>query len=230
MKRPIMIFIILTFLATGNVFARDFEVEHEHLLRNCKGKLAFGDTSVEYITGNKDDARTWKYENIQQLAIAPGKISILTYNTTKIEFGADRVFNFKVLAGIPDDQFRKEMEIKLSRPLVSSIVPEHINMHLSIPVRHRLFMSDTQGVLEFGEDYIVYRAEKQKDSKVWRYDELLSLGSTGPFQLRLGALQKTGGEYGEEKNYVFDLKRQLVPGEYDFIWEKINRRKIESGR
>ena len=49
------------------------------------------------------------------------------------------------------------------------------------------------------------------------------MGSTGPFQLRIGALQKTGGEYGEEKNYVFDLKRRLTSEEYDFIWEKINR-------
>jgi hypothetical protein len=230
MKKSMMMSLIFIFLIAPNALAWNFDVEHEHLLRNCKGKLVFGDTTVEYIAGNKEDARIWKYENIQQLAIAPAKISILTYNTTKIEFGADRVFNFKVIAGIPDDQFRKDMETRLSRPLVSSILPEHINMHFSIPARHRLFMSDSQGVLEFGEDYVIYRAEKQKDSQAWRYDELLSLGSTGPFQLRLGALQKTGGEYGEEKNYVFDLKRQLVPEEYDFIWEKINRRKIESGR
>jgi len=43
---------------------------------------------------------------------------------------------------------------------------------------------------------------------------------SSPFQLRIRALQKTGGEYGEEKNYVFGLKRRLAPAEYDFIWVK----------
>jgi hypothetical protein len=230
MKRPAMIFFILTFLATGNGFAQTFEVEHDHLWGSCKGKLVFGDTKVEYITKDREDARTWNYEDIQQLAIAPGRISVLTYHTRKVEFGADQVFNFKIISGVLNDPFRKEMENKLTRPLVSGIIPEQMNLHFSIPARHRLFLSDSQGVLEFGDDHVVYRSAKPGKSYVWRYEELLSLGSTGPFQLRLGALQKTGGEYGEEKNYVFDLKRQLAPEEYDFIWGKINRRKIGSGR
>ncbi len=43
----------------------------------------------------------------------------------------------------------------------------------------------------------------------------------------MGTLQKTGGEYGEEKNDAFDLKRQIAPGEHAFIWNKINLPKIE---
>lgn len=224
MRRWTVVLFAFSFLAAGNARAETFQVEHDHLWRSCKGKLVFGDTTVEYVAGKKEHSRIWKYEDIQQLAIAPGEISILTYDTRKIEFGADQTFNFKLLSGTLSDKFRQEIEKKLTHPLVSSVVPEQIKVKFSILARHRLFLDDSQGILEFGEDIIVYRSGKPKGSRVWRYEELLSIGSTGPFQLRLGALQKTGGEYGEEKNYVFDLKRRLTSEEYDFVWEKIHIR------
>jgi hypothetical protein len=224
MRRFIPIILTCSFLIAGNAWAETFQVEHTHFWRSCKGSLVFGDKTVEYIADKKEHSRSWKYEDIQQLAIAPGRISILTYNVRKIEFGADQAFNFKLVSGALSDQFRMEIAGKLTHPIVSGIVPEIINVRFSIPARHRLFLNDSQGILEFGEEYIIYRSAEAKDSKLWRYDELLSIGSTGPFQLRLGALQKTGGEYGEEKNYVFDLKRQMTSEEYDFIWGKINRR------
>jgi hypothetical protein len=214
------------FPAFANAQIATFTVEHDHLWRSCKGELVFGDATVEYSTPNAEHARAWKYEDIQQLEIGPERISILTYNVRKIELGADQSFNFKVLSGRLTDEFRRQLEAKLSRPLVSSIIPDATAARYTIPARHRKFLDDSQGMLELGEEYVIYRADKPTDSRVWRYDELLSVGSTGPFQLRLGAVKKTGGEYGEEKNYVFDLKRKLEPEEYDFIWEKIHRPKI----
>ena len=109
---------------------------------------------------------------------------------------------------------------------MSGIVPEKIDAALFHSGSPQTVSERSQGILEFGEETIVYRSDEPRNSRIWRYDELLSMGSTGPFQLRLGALQKTGGEYGEEKNYVFDLKRRMTSEEYDFVWEKINRRTI----
>lgn len=227
MKRWALIFLVLVFPAlAGESNAQTFEVEHDHFWRSCKGTLTFSDDAVEYTTKKKDHRRSWKYMDIQQLAIAPGRITVLGYHSRKVDFGADQAFNFKVLSGTLDDQFRKMMEIKLARPLVSSILPEPKDVQFSIPVRHKEFWGDSQGILEFGAEYVIYRSANPKASGVWKYEELLSMGSTGPFQLRLGALQKSGGEFGEEKNYVFDLKRRLTPDEYDFLWEKINRPKI----
>jgi hypothetical protein len=224
MKRFIMICLVGSCLIALDAWAETFQVEHAHVWRSCKGKLVFGDKSVEYFADKKEHARTWKYEDIQQLAILPNRVSILTYETRKADLGTDQVFNFKLLSGKIDDKFRQEIAAKLARPIVSGIVPEKTEARFAIPARHRLFLNDSQGVLEFGEEYIVYRASESGNSRIWRYEELLALGSTGPFQLRLGALQKTGGAYGEEKNYVFDLKRRMKSEEYDFIWEKINRR------
>ncbi len=201
-----------------------FQVEHNHLFSKCWGQLIFDDTKVEYRTDKKEHARVWKYEDIQQIELAEDRISVLTYHDRKIEFGADQSFDFKLLNGKVSDEFRRQLAAKLARPMVSSIIPAPGQARYTIPVRHRRFMNDSEGTLEVGDDSIVYRAGDPKDSGIWRYAELLSVGSTGPFQLRLGALKKTEGEYGEEKNYVFDLKRRLTEEEYDFIWTKIYRR------
>ena len=93
------------------------------LLGGCKGKLVFGDTTANLFLKSKEHSHVWKYEDIQQLAIAPGRISILTYETRKIEFGTDQAFNFKVLSG--NGQIgSKEKGRKLSRPVVSGVMPE----------------------------------------------------------------------------------------------------------
>jgi hypothetical protein len=51
-------------------------------------------------------------------------------------------------------------------------------------------------------------------------------GFPGPYQLRLTSMDRTQGETGAERNFVFSLKQKLQPAIYDFIWWKINGPKI----
>jgi len=227
MKRWIAILVFLISSATGAAADdRTFRVEHKHLWKSCTGELIFGESAVTYRTSKPKHSREWKYGDIQQLEIAKDRVVILTYDARKRELGRDQSFRFKILEGTPDEALRGKMEEKLARPLISAILPEDAEIRFSIPARHRLFMGGAQGALEFSEDYVLFRAERDVYSRVWRYDELLSLGNTGPFRLRLGVLEKTGGEFGEEKPYNFDLKRRPTDAELDFLWEKINRRHL----
>ena len=41
-------------------------------------------------------------------------------------------------------------------------------------------------------------------------------------------MERTQGEHGAEKNFIFDLKRRLDPDVYDFLWGKINLPRINS--
>jgi hypothetical protein len=138
MKRFAVIILVTALLLAVTAQAQTFQAQHDHAWRSCKGKLVFDDRTVAYISDKKEHSRTWKYEDIQQLAILPDRISILTYDSKKMALGADQVFNFKLLSGKPGDQFRQKMTAKLSRPLVSGIVPEEIEARFIIPARHRL--------------------------------------------------------------------------------------------
>jgi len=209
MMRILATFLTFSFLAVPGAMAATFQVRHDHLLGSCTGDLVFTDAAVEYRASKTGHARAWKYEDIQQLELTPERISILTYEGRKFEPG-DRSFHFKVLAGEVNEAFRRDMENRLTRPLVSSVIPEQAHARYTIPARRRRFRGGgSQGVLEFGERYLVYRAADAKDSQIWRYDDLQSIGTTGPFQLRVD-------------NQVFDLKRRLRTEEYDFLWDKVN--------
>ena len=145
MKRVCSIFAAMFLLAAIDAAAVTFQVAHLHFWGSCRGKLVFSDTRVEFLPEEKRHAHAWNYQDIQQLALAQDRISILTYTRTKTKLGADRVFKFKLLSGKVDEQFRNELEKKLPRPLVSSVVPEKIQVQFVIPVRHRLFLADSRG-------------------------------------------------------------------------------------
>jgi hypothetical protein len=106
--------------------------------------------------------------------------------------------------------------------MVSALIPASIKAIYEIPVKHQHVFGGCQGTLGIGDQYVVYRTSNKSHSRVWRYEDLSSIGSTGPFQLGLSTLERTGGEYGSEKNYIFDLKHRLDPTAYDFIWWKLN--------
>jgi len=200
-----------------------FQVKHDHGIRSCRGELVFRDDGVEYVTSHKKDARTWKYVDIQQLGLKSDKrISVVTYEDRKLQFGKDKLFNFELTAGSIPPALAGALQTRLTKPLVSAVIPELRAAKYELPVKHQHALGGCQGSLEIGEHEIVYKTSHSSDSRIWRYDQLTSIGSTGPFQLRLSSMERTGGEYGAEKNFIFDLKRRLDPEIYDFLWKRVN--------
>ncbi len=206
-----------------------FPVEHKHALRSCKGELVFKEDMVEYATPHKDHARIWKYQDIQQLGLlGPKDITVLTYEDQKIKFGKDRGFHFKVTAGEITPSLWAYLETKVTKPLVSAVLPAQITPRFQISVKHLRGWGGNQGVLEISDQHVIYRTDAKNDSRVWRYENISSLGSTGPFQLRLTTMERVNGEYGGEKNFVFDLKERLNEEAYDFVWWKLNGPRIST--
>ena len=151
---------------------------------------------------------------------------VLTYRDRLRYLGKDQRFDFEV-KGKVDDSLRAYLEERLTRPLVSSVLPQESVVRYRIPAKHHRTIRGTQGVLEFSDRHVVYRTEDQTDSRIWQYEDLLSVGSTGPYQLRITAMERTGGEYGGGRNFVFALKEKLPERVYDFLWNKINRPRID---
>ena len=214
--------------AFGPAFAETrLAVKHDHLFGSCKGQLIFDDEAVRYETEHAKHTRQWKYQDIQQIGLEPKKVTLLTYEDRLIYLGKDAEFSLALLEGQVDDSLRAFLENKVARPLVSSVLPATTEARYRIPVKHRKGLGGTQGALELSDQYVLYRTAAKSDSRIWRYDELLSVGSTGPFQLRITAIEHAGAGYGDGKNFVFELKQRLPEQAYDFLWNKINRPRID---
>jgi hypothetical protein len=206
-----------------------FPVQHSRLLRDRTGELIFGETGIEYRTKEKGDARAWKYEDIQQLGLlSPKELTIVTYEDSKWKLGKDLFYRFEITAGEITPALWSQLQAKLKRPVVSALIPPDIAAKFSIPVKHLRGFSGTQGVLEIGDEYVIYKTSVPKDSRIWRYQDISSVGTTGPYQIRLTSMDRAEGESGGERNFVFSLKERLAPEAYDFIWWKINGPQISS--
>lgn len=205
-------------------------VRHDHLLGSCRGELVFGQEAVEYRTAHTKHARTWKYEDIQQLGfLGPASIALLTYEDARWMLGKDRSFRFELLDGEIPAALVAALRDRLSRPLVSALLPADTGAKYRIAAKHLKGFGGTSGILEIGEDAVAYRTEAKGDSRLWRYRDIVSIGTTGPYQLRLMAMDRVDGEFAGERNFVFSLKERLGEEIYDFLWWKINGPKVSSG-
>jgi hypothetical protein len=200
-----------------------FPVRHSRLLWDRTGELILGETGIEYRTEDKGDARTWKYEDIQQLGLlSPKELTVITYEDSKWKLGKDLFYRFKITAGEITPTLWIQLQTKLKRPVVSALIPPGITPKYTIPVKHLRGFSGTQGMLVVGDEYIIYKTTVPKDSRIWRYSDISSVGTTGPYQLRLTSMDRAENESGGDRNFVFSLKERLSPEAYDFIWWKIN--------
>lgn len=200
-----------------------FPVQHKRLLRDRKGELIVGETGIEYRAQDKKDARSWKYEDIQQIGLlGPKEITILSYEDSKWKAGKDLFYRFEITSGEMTPDLYARLQARLTRPLVSAIIPSGISPKFQVPAKHLIGFRGTQGVLEIGEETVIYRTDAPKDSRTWRYQDISSVGTTGPFQLRFTAFDRAEGEFGGERNFVFSLKERLSSEAYDFVWWKIN--------
>jgi hypothetical protein len=232
MTSKIVYFCLGWLLVAGSAISAEefrFPVRHDHAFGSCRGELVFRADGVDFITPEKKHARTWKYEDIQQIGLlSPQEIVILTYEDKKWELGRDRDYRFQVTQGTITPSFYTMLQARVTRPLVSALFPPEITPAYRIPVKHERGFSGTQGTLEVSDQCILYRTDTHGDSRIWRYEDIASIGTTGPYQLRLTSMDRVQGEFGGERNFVFTLKRKLDPEIYDFLWWKINGPQISS--
>jgi hypothetical protein len=219
----------LLFCSTLQAQEVRFPVRHHRLLKGRTGELIFGETGVEYRAKEKKYARSWKYEDIQQLGLlSPKELTILTYEDSKWKLGKDLFYRFEITTGEITPALWAQLQARLTRPVVSALIPPDIVPKFTIQVKHLRGFRGTQGTLEIADQYVIYKTDAPKDSRIWRYQDISSIGTTGPYQLRLTSMERVEGEFGGERNFVFSLKERLAPEAYDFIWWKINGSQISS--
>jgi hypothetical protein len=189
-----------------------FAVRHEHLNGGCAGEMTVDENGVSF-TGAKKHAWNWKYEDIQELRLAPGSIHILTYKDSKLRLGEDRGYNFT--GKIPAEELYAFLKARMDQRFVAAVGQAIDLPSWSLPVKHLRPVVGSEGTLEFGADAVVYSTSARGESRTWRYSDIDSIGSSGEFQLTITTL---------EKGFNFQLKQPITEARYNQLWLQIEKK------
>jgi hypothetical protein len=165
------------------------------------------------FTGAKKHAWSWKYEDIQQLRLAPESIYILTYQDSKLRLGEDREYNFT--GSIPAGKLYTLLKDRMDQRFVAAVGQAIGLPTWSLPVKHLRPVIGSEGTLSFGADAIVYSTPARDESRTWRYSDIESIASSGPFQLSITTL---------EKGFNFQLKQPITEARYNDLWLQIEKK------
>ena len=237
-KRTGEFLIILALLAPAS-FAQDlkYDVWHGHSrpphIRKAgnMGTLTITDAGVSFEEKYKNGkpkhphAWRWDYQDIQQLKVAPKSLTVLTYKDNKWKLGADREYEFTLVADKTFEDAYQLLKGRLDQRLVAAI-PDHIARLLwQIPVKHLRRVRGDEGTLQVGPDTIVYQSADKAESRTWRYEDIDNVSSSGPFELTITTFERAKSHYGNSKGFNFELKQRLEEARYDELWLRLNQSK-----
>jgi len=207
------------------VNAAQFPMRHEHRRKGCTGVMTVDDTGVGFA-GPKGHSWKWNYADIQQLQLEPERIRILSYEGSKWRLGVDREFDF---AGTPPYEMLAQIwKDVMDQRFVAALPPQaEVEGVYSIPVKHLKRISGSDGTLAFSDSSIAYAASAPGESRTWRYSDIDSISSSGPYQLTITTFERARTHYGDRKGFNFQLKQPITEARYNEIWLQIERK---SGR
>jgi len=172
------------------------------------------------FSGTRGHAFAWSYDEIQELRLEPRKLHILTYADRRLRRGADREFEFK--GNLPVSELYPLWSRRMDQRFVAEL-PEPAVSGFAIPVKHLKTIRGSEGTLVFGADSVVYSA-RSADSRTWRYSDIDSISSFGPFQLTITTFERARSQYGGRKGFNFELREPISEARYNEIWLQIEKK------
>jgi hypothetical protein len=197
-----------------------------------RGKLTVSDSGIAFEETGKGgkqpkhpQAWRWAYVDIQQLKISPKSLTVLTYKDNAWKFGADRQYDFDLVSKGSFTDAYELLKNRLDQRLVAEIPDKVSPPFWEIPVKHLLRFGGDEGVLQVGSDAIVYKSQKEGESRTWRYEDIENISSSGPFQLTVTTFERAKTHYGDLKGFNFELKQRRDDGRYNDLWLRLNQSK-----
>ena len=196
------------------------------------GNLTISDTGIAFEETGKGGKKPkhpkvwrWAYHDIEQLKISPKSVSVLTYMDNAWKFGADRQYDFDLVSEGTFTDAYDLLNNRLDQRFIAEI-PDKVSQPLwEIPVKHLLRFGGDEGVLTVGSEAVVYKSEKEGESRTWRYEDIENVSSSGPFQLTLTTFERAKSHYGDRKGFNFQLKQRLDEDRYNDLWLRLNHSK-----
>ncbi|MBX9600689.1 MAG: hypothetical protein K2X35_06790 [Bryobacteraceae bacterium] len=218
-----------------------FEVRHQRALLDHPGRITVDDGGLLYeqvltpkqqkkvAKGKKPpklESARWDYQDIQQLWLSPDKLVVVTYKDRKWFLGVDKEFEFYLTA--KDQSFTavyERLKGKLDERFVAALADPAVAVEWEIPVKLLGAVQGSEGVLQIGQDRIVYQTGRKHHSRTWRLEDIENVSTSGPYQLTLTTHERAITHYGGLKGFNFQLKRKLDTGRFERLWKRLNRDK-----
>jgi hypothetical protein len=103
----------------------------------------------------------------------------------------------------------------LDQRFVAALADATFPVQWSVPAKHLLPITGSEGVLSFGADAVSWSTTAKDDSRTWRYQDIANIGSSGPFDFTITTLEKT---------FHFQLKQTLAERRYNELWMEIEKK------
>jgi hypothetical protein len=224
-ERAIAGFLIFGSLAAAETLS--VEVRHRHLHGGAEGTLSISADSVAFVEKSKKgkDRVELKFADIQQLALSSESLRILTYEDRKWQLGRDRDYTYDRLPVGFADRVRPLFEHELGRRFVAELDDANLAPLWEVGAKLRHGLGGSEGVLAVGTDRIVYRSKTPGESRNWRFEDIDTIASGGPFDLSVTTIERSGWRHAGPTEFRFQLKEELKESRYNELWRRLNASK-----
>lgn len=200
-----------------------YQVRHDHWRKGCDGVLTVTAGSVSFM--GKKHAWTWKFDDIEQLKLSDHDIGITTYRDRLLRLGLDQQEQFTMKPGQDVRSAYRLLKDRMDQRLVVAAAFGNPEASSAIPAKLLGVIGGAQGVLELGEDWIAFRTPGPGESRTWRFTDIDNIARTGPFRLTLVTFERGRAQYGDRKEFNFQLRQPLPETQYDALWLRLNESK-----
>ena len=206
-----------------------YQVRRQGALHKHAGVLTIGETGVRYAETAREGKRhaaerfDLDYRDIQELWVSPDKLVLTTYQDRKWRLGADRQFTFLLAKGATFESACQMLGAKLDRRFVAAVASAPGNVQWELPVKLLGTIQGSEGLLQVSRDSIVYKTERPRQSRTWRFQDIENVSTSDPYQLTITTYERAPSHYGSRKGFNFQAKQPLDEKRFDALWRRINQ-------
>ena len=189
-----------------------FSVEREKAFRDEPGELVINASGISYKSQDSDTLLRIPFKDVYEADLSDRSIiRIQTYDVLKRRLGGRRTYTFRVQGATHEDSLAQFLTARLNRPVLGSYGAAG-EPSVTVAAYHRHTLGGCNGRIEIGADTIRFISEKPNHTRTWRYPDMETIGSSGPFAFRISTFAET---------YAFDLKERLPEKAYEGAWQKL---------
>jgi hypothetical protein len=199
------------------------QVRHRHLHGGSEGTLSIDAGSVSFVESRSGkDSREWRFEDIQQLSLSSTELRILTYEDRKWQLGRDRDYVFDRLPEGFAEQARPRLAGKLGRRFVAALADSDWRVLWQVGAKLRHGLGGAEGVLKVGEDRVEFESKAEGESRAWRFVDIDTVSSAGPFDLSITTMERSGWRHAGPTEFRFQLKDEMKEASYNELWRRVS--------